>query len=107
MSGVRGRLQRFVEGETARTIYRLPPSGRLDPLREDIAALLAELRPQDDDEPELAAHRHKPNPEARAAVLRRIDETDFDAMSGDEWSHWINGLPKDEFIELVSMDFSR
>ena len=37
------RLQRFVEGETARTIYKLPPGGRFDPMRRDVAALLSAI----------------------------------------------------------------
>ena len=37
------RLRRFVEGETARTIYKLPPNGRFDPMRADLRAILAAL----------------------------------------------------------------
>lgn len=35
------RLRRFADGETARTIYKLPPNGRFDPLRADIRAILS------------------------------------------------------------------
>lgn len=37
------RLSRFVEGETARTIYKLPQNGRMDPLRNDVASALHAL----------------------------------------------------------------
>lgn len=37
------RLMRFIGGETARTLYHLPPNGRFDPMRADVEAVLKAL----------------------------------------------------------------
>lgn len=34
-------VRRFIEGETVRTIYKLPENGRFDPLRQDLTKLLS------------------------------------------------------------------
>lgn len=48
------RLQRFVAGETVRTIYKLPVAGsNLNPLREDIDMLIAAPAAEDKDIPSL------------------------------------------------------
>jgi hypothetical protein len=54
--------------------------------------------------PEQADTSMKPNPEAKASLLRRlraIGTEKFDAMSQDEYGDWIDSLPFEEFLELV------
>lgn len=40
---------------------------------------------------------------ARDKLIERCDGVDFDAMSPGAYAAWVNGLPIDEFMALVSM----
>jgi hypothetical protein len=40
---------------------------------------------------------------AKRAMLEKALKIDFEAMTEEEWSAWINGLPQEEFFALLAL----
>lgn len=66
----------------------------------DIPALLAERN----DVRDAVAGVAPTNSVAMASFLERLGRDDIDAMTEHEWGEWVNNLPRDEFIAMISLD---